>query len=452
MLYDSDDTLDKFHHHAFVGNIIPHSWYKTIRFAKSGKVDFVAIVLLAEIVFWYRPRDKAGGAMSTDKGFHKKFKGDALRYSLQQFEDKFGIDKRTVAGALKRLQHKGLILKERRTVNTGCRLMSNVLHLAPHADTILALDIGAGIISAEAGTEGAYLVKDGPAMTPLHDSKNGREHRPHTGVYAGNNQGNNKGNNRVDFMPPRCVPPTAQCSSSYIPVYELLPQDVGAHTSCGRTYTEITTKNTTKKAAASAAMTAAAFLTMSNEGMGIEKEMTIGPALTSSQQQCVIQRLHACAVRHPTGVVFKTHSLQAIESLLMADMLNPKRFTKAHGNFNHKLNALFAALQQGHWPTTPVEVRAPVLVPSPSHTHPDSLLQHPQSQCSQHPQRQRSQRLQALRFERDGFASGLAWITQQPGEQAAAIRSYVKRIQALDDEIAALSQTLSLPLSIAQTP
>ena len=36
------------------GNLIPHPWYQRIRL-ESGKPDLPAIIILAEIIYWYRP-------------------------------------------------------------------------------------------------------------------------------------------------------------------------------------------------------------------------------------------------------------------------------------------------------------------------------------------------------------------------------------------------------------
>lgn len=45
------------------GNVIPQIWYKTIT-KTTGKPYLLAITLLADIVYWYRPkevRDEASG-------------------------------------------------------------------------------------------------------------------------------------------------------------------------------------------------------------------------------------------------------------------------------------------------------------------------------------------------------------------------------------------------------
>ena len=48
---------------AFTGNVIPESWYKTVVSA-NGRVNLLAVNLLGEIVYWYRPmevRDERSG-------------------------------------------------------------------------------------------------------------------------------------------------------------------------------------------------------------------------------------------------------------------------------------------------------------------------------------------------------------------------------------------------------
>ena len=81
----------------FTGNLIPHAWYTALTFP-SGKPDLVAITLLADIVYWYRPvveRDPATGQVLRQR---KKFKADMLQRSYQAFADQFGFTKRQVHG------------------------------------------------------------------------------------------------------------------------------------------------------------------------------------------------------------------------------------------------------------------------------------------------------------------------------------------------------------------
>jgi hypothetical protein len=80
------------------GNLVPHLWYKNITFS-SGKAHFVAITLLADILYLYRPtlvRDESGDVIGT----RTKFKGDMLQKSYQAFADTYGFTKRQVKEAV----------------------------------------------------------------------------------------------------------------------------------------------------------------------------------------------------------------------------------------------------------------------------------------------------------------------------------------------------------------
>ena len=60
------------------GNVIPQSWYRTI-VRDSGKPNLTAIIILADIVYWYKPteiRDEGTGQVIAVK---KKFKADLLQ-------------------------------------------------------------------------------------------------------------------------------------------------------------------------------------------------------------------------------------------------------------------------------------------------------------------------------------------------------------------------------------
>lgn len=121
------------------GNIIPQIWYKTITKA-TGKPYLLAIALLADIVYWYRPaevRDEASGQII---GWHKKFKGDMLQKTYQQYADLFGESKRSVKTALDRLEELGVIRKEFRDIDCGNGLMMyNLMYIALDVDVLAAL-------------------------------------------------------------------------------------------------------------------------------------------------------------------------------------------------------------------------------------------------------------------------------------------------------------------------
>ncbi len=120
----------------FEGNITPHCWYENIRF-ENGKVDLVSITILSEIVYWYRPtyiKDEMTGQVISA---NKKFKGDALQKSKQALADQFGLTERQVKDSLLRLEEKGLITRDYRTLSiVGGAKLSNVLYIKIHPKNI----------------------------------------------------------------------------------------------------------------------------------------------------------------------------------------------------------------------------------------------------------------------------------------------------------------------------
>jgi DnaD/phage-associated family protein len=117
-----------------VGNIVPHLWYKNITFS-SGKAHFVAIALLADIVYWYRPtmmRDDSGMI----KGARTKFKGDMLQKSYQAFADTYGFTKRQVKDAIDFLVDHHLLVREFRTISSSSIILNNVMYVQPIAENV----------------------------------------------------------------------------------------------------------------------------------------------------------------------------------------------------------------------------------------------------------------------------------------------------------------------------
>lgn len=112
----------------FEGNIIPHTWYKNIRF-ENGKADLNAIVILAEVVFWYRPTVIINQHTGAVEGLQKRFDEDLLQRSYDSLADKFGLTKRQCIDAVCRLEEKGLIKRVFRSIDTDKGKLFNVLYL-----------------------------------------------------------------------------------------------------------------------------------------------------------------------------------------------------------------------------------------------------------------------------------------------------------------------------------
>jgi len=110
------------------GNVIPMAWFQTIRMP-SGKPDTVAIMLLSDVVYWYRPtevRDEKKGSVS---GFRKKFKGEKLQRSYSSFVNQYGFTKDQVRDAFNRLETAGILKITHETVRLPERALGNVMFI-----------------------------------------------------------------------------------------------------------------------------------------------------------------------------------------------------------------------------------------------------------------------------------------------------------------------------------
>ena len=101
----------------FEGNVIPNAWFDHLRQEKTGKPHTIAIVLLSEIVYWYRPVEKRHEQSGRTIAVQKKFKADLLQKNYADFADKFGYSPKQVREALLFLEEeKGVITTTFRTI------------------------------------------------------------------------------------------------------------------------------------------------------------------------------------------------------------------------------------------------------------------------------------------------------------------------------------------------
>ena len=118
------------------GNVIPQSWYEEI-LRDNGKPYLLAITLLADIVYWYRPTEERDESSGCVIGLKKKFKGDLLQKTYDWYADLYGESKRTIKAALDRLEELGLIRKVFRDLKfkNGTKLF-NVMFIEIFPDRI----------------------------------------------------------------------------------------------------------------------------------------------------------------------------------------------------------------------------------------------------------------------------------------------------------------------------
>lgn len=120
---------------AFTGNIIPHHWWQAIR-TPAGKPDWLGIVILAEVCYWYRERIERDELTGAVIGRHKKFKADYLQKNYAALAEQFGTTIKHAKAAVQRLEKAGLLKRLCKTVDVGGRKIPNVLYIKPLAEAV----------------------------------------------------------------------------------------------------------------------------------------------------------------------------------------------------------------------------------------------------------------------------------------------------------------------------
>ena len=162
-----NEIVDQVGQMYFSGNIIPTIWYKTI-VRDNQKPYLNAIIILSDVVYWYRPtevRDEHSGQL---KGFKKRFRDDLLQRSYQQIADQFGMSKREATNAVVFLEKLGVIEREFRTIKLGSTILNNVLYLKLNAEVLSTITFERDTLShhkegdSTLKRESLSLIKDGP--------------------------------------------------------------------------------------------------------------------------------------------------------------------------------------------------------------------------------------------------------------------------------------------------
>ena len=116
------------------GDVTPSHWYSELVF-ENGRSNFVAVILLSNIFYWYRPTEVKDESTGRTLYIKNKFKADFLQRHTKDFADQFGFSSKQVKDALRYLESKGLIRRHFRTVRHGNTVSSNVqfIQLIPSA-------------------------------------------------------------------------------------------------------------------------------------------------------------------------------------------------------------------------------------------------------------------------------------------------------------------------------
>lgn len=110
------------------GNVIPEAWFVTI-VNEKGNVNFLAINILADLVYWYRPAE-IRDEHTNQVVFKKRFAAnDFVQRSYSQLCQKFNISEKQAREALKLLEKLGVVKRHFRTIDTNLCKCSNVMFL-----------------------------------------------------------------------------------------------------------------------------------------------------------------------------------------------------------------------------------------------------------------------------------------------------------------------------------
>lgn len=117
-----------------VGDLLPLSWLKEITY-ENGRPDYIGAVILADLVYWYRPSiisDEEGGSVR----WKKKFNSDLVQMGYRQIQRRFNLSRDQAKNAIRRLEERGLIKRHFRNVEERGRLCNNVMYIEINPEKI----------------------------------------------------------------------------------------------------------------------------------------------------------------------------------------------------------------------------------------------------------------------------------------------------------------------------
>ena len=125
----------------FEGNIIPHNWFRHPALKlPNGKVNLNAVVILAEVCYWYRPQVLLDEATGQVLEIRNRFKGDALQRTYTALGEKFGLTKRQSQDACLFLKARGILEIEYRTLLVEGVRLNNVTFFLPVVEKVKELN------------------------------------------------------------------------------------------------------------------------------------------------------------------------------------------------------------------------------------------------------------------------------------------------------------------------
>lgn len=124
------------------GNVISPMWYRTV-VKDDGKPHFLAIAILSDVVYWYRPRIVRDEATGNVIRTTKRFADDLLQRGSKALAEQFGVSKRQITEALRMLEQIGVITRHyriiERTYGDETVKIANVQYIELHVSKLIEL-------------------------------------------------------------------------------------------------------------------------------------------------------------------------------------------------------------------------------------------------------------------------------------------------------------------------
>lgn len=121
---------------SITGNIISMWWFKRI-LKENGRPNLLAIVILSDLIYWYRPWEMRDVSTGHVIGYKKKFDEDKLYKTYQEYADLLGEPKSAVKNAFDLLVEYGLVEREFRNVERGKIKLFNLMYLSLNVEKIV---------------------------------------------------------------------------------------------------------------------------------------------------------------------------------------------------------------------------------------------------------------------------------------------------------------------------
>lgn len=121
--------------------IDPAVWTKVLINKKSKKPNYVALLILQRILYWYKRTDVVDEKTGRVIGYKKKFKYDMLQLGYKQIQDQIGCSYREAEAAIHVLVETNIIKKELRHFSWS----SNVMFVEPIVENILCISNPEGV-------------------------------------------------------------------------------------------------------------------------------------------------------------------------------------------------------------------------------------------------------------------------------------------------------------------